>query len=61
MFKGEILMTELKNKTINGNNMEEIVIRVVKFMLEEGYSLDVIKDITEIDIEKIKEIEGLVD
>lgn len=54
-------MTELKNKTINGNNMEEIVIRVVKFMLEEGYSLDVIKDITEIDIEKIKEIEGLVD
>lgn len=54
-------MNRLKEQSINGNNMEEIVERVIKFMLEEGYSLEVIKDITEKEIDEIKEIAGLKD
>ena len=44
---------------INGDNKEEIIERIIRFMFAEGYSLEEIEDITEKDLDYIKKIIGL--
>ena len=53
-------MRETKEK-INGDNIDETMVRIIKFMLEENISMDIIEDITEKSVEEIKEIGGLSD
>ncbi|MBQ8681898.1 MAG: hypothetical protein IJ509_03200 [Bacilli bacterium] len=48
-------------ESLNGNDIEEVTARIIKFMLEENVSMDIIKDITEKSVEEIKEIGELSD
>ena len=48
-------------KSINGDNIEEITERIIKFMLKEKASIEDIKIVTNKSVEEIKRIGGLVD